>query len=85
MPSNRTLIQTAYPSMEFNLLEKVVTQGVDSHNQTFRKSRFAPNNEPSFFRIYDFDFHNAELPILIRRLRELGANDLADDLTKEAN
>lgn len=60
---------------------EVVNQGIDSHLEAFTKSEFKEDQKQ--FGRFNFNFHRSELPILIRRLRELETEESeswADDI-----
>ncbi len=64
------------------LFKSVVNQGVDAHLEAFTASKFY-YKEGDFVARLHLDFDRAELPILIRRLRELGTEESerwADDI-----
>ena len=83
MPVNQFFkITVRVNSEDFNLFAfKIVNQGIDSHLEAFTKSEFFEDEKnPGRFV---FNFHNTEIPILLRRLRELGeeeADSWADDI-----
>ena len=55
---------------DFKIFEKVINMGIDSRLEAFTQSIFFQEKH----RFY-FYFHNSELPILIRRLKELKNED----------
>lgn len=65
-------ITTPINSQDFKLFKSVVNQGIDSHLEAFTKSKFTLNKTQQRF-IFDFD--DSEVPILVRRLRELDNDD----------
>lgn len=75
-------ITTPVGSEDFNLFKSVVNKGIDSHLQGFTKSKFEVKKEDGHSRLY-MNFHKSELPILIRRLEEVGtpeADSWAEDI-----
>lgn len=71
-------IGTPLGSPDFKLFAGIVNQGIDSHLEGFTKSEF--NRKGDRFL---FNFHTSEIPILLRRLRELGTEEgdmWADDI-----
>lgn len=54
-------------SGDFNMFKDVINQGIDSHLESFTKSRFLPYLNDGQRRML-FGFHKSELPILLRRL-----------------
>jgi hypothetical protein len=60
---------------DIEMFKKVVNQGIDSHLEAFTKSRFSRGKgdvgEPRLI----LDFHVSELPLLVRRLNELGTEE----------
>ena len=54
-------------SSDMKLFAKVINQGIDSHLEGFTKSKFEKKGDR-----YILDFHNSEIPILVRRLEEIG-------------
>ncbi len=76
------LISCSSYGSDYLMFVKVVNQGIDSHLEAFTKSKF----QDSGTRL-TLEFADSELPILVRRLRELGtaqavqwANDIESDL-----
>jgi hypothetical protein len=71
-------ITTPLGSADDKLFAGIVNQGIDSHLEGFTKSNFSvqvlPKDSPSSKRRI-FNFHNSELPILLRRLEELGTEE----------
>jgi hypothetical protein len=79
---NYFLIETTLTSNDFKLLEHVINLGIDSHLEGFTKSEFYEKTN-SLGKRYVFNFHREEIPIVVRRLRELGdeeAEQFADDI-----
>ncbi len=69
-------------SPDDKLFTDIVNQGIDSHLEGFTKSKFEIKNASTGNRKV-FNFHKSEIPILIRRLQELGtpeADQWADDI-----
>jgi hypothetical protein len=68
----------------YDVLREVVNMGIDSHLEAFTRSEFLTDKQHA--SRYVFNFHRSELPILTRRLRELGEKhgdeyeDLANDI-----
>ena len=67
-------ITTPIGSEDDKLFVEIVNQGIDSHLEGFTKSKFSVENT-SIGKRRKFDFHKSELPILLRRLEELGTED----------
>lgn len=71
-------ITTPIGSADDKMFVDVVNQGIDSRLEGFTKSKFSTIGNRRVF-----NFHNSELPILTRRLRELGTEEgesWADDI-----
>lgn len=69
-------------SEDEQLFINVVNQGIDSHLEGFTKSKFDVR-QGSLGARRVFNFHKSELPLLLRRLRELGTEEAdlwADDI-----
>ena len=64
-------ITTPVNSPDDKLFTEVVNQGIDSHLEGFTKSKFEIKNS-SLGNRRIFNFHRSELPILLRRLEEIG-------------
>ena len=64
-------------SSDFTMFKSVIDQGIDSYLEGFTKSSFEIKKAEYATRLY-MNFHNSELPILIRRLQELytGQSDM---------
>lgn len=66
------------------LFISIVNQGIDAHLEAFIKSEFSVESRPPFgHQRRVLNFHRSELPILLRRLRELDnaeASAWADDI-----
>jgi hypothetical protein len=58
-------------SPDDKLFTQVVNQGIDSHLEGFTKSKFEIKNS-SLGNRRVFNFHRSEIPILLRRLEEIG-------------
>jgi hypothetical protein len=58
-------------SPDDKLFTDIVNQGIDSHLEGFTKSKFEIKNASNGNRRI-FNFHRSELPILLRRLEEMG-------------
>jgi hypothetical protein len=58
-------------SPDDKLFTDIVSKGIDSHLEGFTKSKFEIKNALDGNRKI-FNFHREELPILLRRLEELG-------------
>ena len=67
-------ISTPLGGSDDKLFTSIVNQGIDSHLEGFTKSRFY-TKENSLGKRRVFDFHKSELPILLRRLEEIGTED----------
>ena len=67
-------ITTPVGSPDDKLFTEVVNQGIDSHLEGFTKSKFEIKNS-SLGNRRIFNFHRSELPILIRRLEEIGTEE----------
>lgn len=69
-------------SEDAEMFVRIVNQGIDSHLEAFTKSKFDVRQGTLGTR-RSFNFHKDELPILLRRLRELGTEEgdqWADDI-----
>lgn len=56
-------------SFDFRMFKDIVNQGIDSHLEGFTRSKFFRiKNSDNFMFSFDWD----ELPILLRRLEEIG-------------
>ena len=64
-------ITTPIGSEDDKLFVGIVNQGIDSHLEGFTKSKFEMNGAGK--RVFNFD--KSELPILLRRLEELGTEE----------
>ena len=64
-------ITTPVGSPDDKLFTEVVNQGIDSHLEGFVKSKFEIKNS-SLGNRRIFNFHREEIPILLRRLEEIG-------------
>lgn len=65
------------------LFTSIVNQGIDAHLEAFTESKFSSSGGRLIM-----EFHNSELPILLRRLRELEsehAESWADDIESVKN
>ena len=75
-PMEKTEVSEFFPittptfTEDFKLFKDIVNQGIDSHLEAFVKSEFKEAGDR-----YLFNFHKSELPILLRRLRELGTEE----------
>ena len=69
-------ITTPVGSEDEALFVGIVNQGIDSHLEAFTKSKFDVRQGSMGSRRV-FNFHKTELPLVLRRLRELG-NEEAD-------
>lgn len=67
-------ITTPVGSPDDKLFTDVVNQGIDSHLEGFTKSKFEIKNASTGNRKV-FNFHKSEIPILIRRLEEIGTEE----------
>jgi len=72
--SNYFPITTPVGSEDDKLFVSIVNQGIDSHLEGFTKSKFTVENT-SIGKRRVFNFHVSELPILLRRLEELGTDE----------
>lgn len=75
-------ITTPVGSEDEQLFIGVVNQGIDAHLEAFVKSKFDVR-KGDFTTRRVFNFHKSELPLLLRRLRELGTEEAdmwADDI-----
>ncbi len=75
-------ITTPLGGSDFELFKKVVNQGIDSHLEGFTKSKFDGFMQDGQKRMC-FNFHKSEVPILLRRLEEMGdesADSWASDI-----
>lgn len=75
---NFLMISTHIGGGDFRMFKDVINQGIDSHLEGFVKSTFLKDGDR-----YELNFHNSELPILIRRLRDMGTDEAeswADDI-----
>lgn len=63
-------ITTPLGSEDDKLFVSIVNQGIDSHLEGFTKSKFSQQGGRRIF-----NFHVSELPILLRRLEELGTEE----------
>jgi len=61
-------------SPDDKLFTDVVNQGIDSHLEGFTKSKFEIKNASNGNRRI-FNFHKSEIPILLRRLEEIGTEE----------
>ena len=69
-------------SEDYDLFSGIINQGIDAHLEAFTKSTFEVKGQRHGCRLY-MAFDESELPILLRRLRELGtdeADQWADDI-----
>lgn len=64
-------ITTPVGSPDDKLFTEVINQGIDSHLEGFVKSKFEIKNS-SLGNRRIFNFHREEIPILLRRLEEIG-------------
>lgn len=67
-------ITTPIGSEDDKLFVSIVNQGIDSHLEGFRKSKFS-DTAGTLGRRRVFNFHKSEIPILLRRLEELGTEE----------
>ena len=67
-------ITTPIGSEDDKLFTGIVNQGIDSHLEGFTKSTFDVK-DGSLGKRRVFNFHTSELPILLRRLEELGTEE----------
>jgi len=67
-------ITTPVGSEDDRLFVGIVNQGIDSHLEGFTRSKFTIE-DGSIGKRRKFNFHQSELPILIRRLEELGTEE----------
>ncbi len=68
-------------SSDFKLFSAIVNQGIDAHLEAFTESKFFESEKDK--GRFVFDFAKSELPILLRRLRELETEEgdqWADDI-----
>lgn len=65
-------ITTPIGSEDFALLAGIVNVGIDSHLEGFTRSEFGEITDHEPARRYRFNFHRSEMPILKRRLSEVG-------------
>jgi hypothetical protein len=80
-------ITTPIGSNDDKLFVSVVNKGIDSHLEGFTKSKFDVK-DTSIGQRRIFKFHRSELPILVRRLEEIGdenALQWAEDIKNEGN
>lgn len=63
-------ITTPIGSQDDKMFVDVVNKGIDSHLEGFTKSKFTVQGNRRVF-----NFHKSELPILLRRLEELGTDE----------
>jgi len=63
-------ITTPMGSNDDVLFTSIVNQGIDSHLEGFTKSNFDVSGNRRIF-----NFHNSEIPILLRRLEEIGTDE----------
>jgi hypothetical protein len=63
-------ITTPLSSADDKLFTGIVNQGIDSHLEGFTQSKFDVRGNRRIF-----NFHKSELPILLRRLEELGTEE----------
>jgi hypothetical protein len=61
-------------SEDAKLFTDIINQGIDSHLEGFTKSKFNIKEDSRGKRL-NLDFHKSELPILLRRLEELGNDE----------
>jgi len=80
---------TCYPhGSDAELFIKVINQGIDAHLEAFTKSKFYHSEPRLQGQRLVLDFDRTELPILVRRLRELGteqADTWANDIEESAS
>lgn len=79
-------IETPIGSQDDQLFINVVNQGIDSHLEGFTKSKFNVN-DTSIGKRRAFNFHKEEIPVLVRRLEEIGTDEAiqwAEDIKDEA-
>lgn len=77
-------ITTPVGSPDDKLFTEVINQGIDSHLEGFTKSKFEIKNS-SLGNRRIFNFHRTEIPILLRRLEEIGTEEAfqwKDDIEK---
>ncbi len=67
-------ITTPIGSEDDKMFVGIVNQGIDSHLESFTKSEFSETNG-SLGKRRVFNFHKSEIPILLRRLEELGTEE----------
>jgi hypothetical protein len=67
-------ITTPVGSPDDKLFTEVINQGIDSHLEGFTKSKFEIKNS-SLGNRRIFNFHRSEIPILLRRLEEIGTEE----------
>lgn len=67
-------ITTPIGSQDDKLFVSIVNQGIDSHLEGFTKSKFTVQDS-SLGKRRVFNFHKSEVPILLRRLEELGTEE----------
>jgi hypothetical protein len=81
MSTKKVEITCPIGGSDFKLFELVVNQGIDSHLEGFTESTFETDSDRLVL-----NFDKSELPILIRRLRELAerADGWAFDLEESA-
>ena len=72
-------------SSDAKLFTKIINQGIDSHLEAFVKSKFSHSD-----RRLILNFHKSEVPLLIRRLNDLGtevsemwASDIHDTFNRK--
>ena len=71
---------------DIDLFTQVVNQGIDAHLEGFTQSNFKHGQGQFGENRLILDFHRSELPILTRRLREIGSEEaerLADDIESD--
>jgi len=67
-------ISTPIGGEDEELFLNIVNQGIDSHLEGFVKSKFSVN-KGSLGNRRVFNFHKSEIPIVLRRLEEIGTED----------
>ena len=67
-------IATRLGSDDDKLFTDIVNRGIDSHLEGFTKSKFE-TQDTSIGKRRIFNFHEDEIPILLRRLEEIGTDE----------
>lgn len=70
-------IETPYSSKEYEMMNTVVNQGIDSNLEGFTKSEF--KKSPHWANKFLWNIHQSELPVLLRRFQEKYEETSDDD------